>query len=465
MWRGPRAFLVVLAVVAVAVVAVVLTSGSTPYRVDVRLQDASQLVKGNLVTVAGEDVGTVEEITVDGDGMARLHLEITDEDVTPLRAGTRAIVRQRSLSGQANRYVALQLGGADRDEIDDGGTIPAVDTSSAIDLDALFNTFDPDTRKNTQGTIRLLRDFSRGREQEAGEALARLDPALAASSKLLRELDGDKNEVGRFVEEVSGLVTDTATQDEALAGLVDHLGTTLTALSDRRDELGQSLDKLPPFLRRANTTFVNLRATLDDLDPLVTAARPVVRNDLRPLLRELQPFAAAAEPASRDLARTIRRSGADNDLVELLRRQPALAKVAAETATRNGKERPGAFPQTAEALKGATPQVNFLRPYTPELIGWFDDFSTSGAYDAVGSFSRAGLALNQFTLGPALELLPEPLKSALLGVANDRPVSGLSTGRNNRCPGSLERPAADGSNTGKPSEDFNCDSSIRPIGR
>lgn len=465
MLQGPRLLAAAVLAAAVVLVGVVLLGGGDPYRVDVRLQDASQLVKGNVVTVAGEDVGKVQDIVVDGDGVARIELTIEDEDVLPLREGTRAVVRNRSLSGQANRYLALQLGGADRPAIEDGGTIPAVQTTSAVDLDALFNTFGPKTREDAKGTIRLLRDFTRGREAEAGEALANLDPALASGTMLLQELDGDRGEIGRFVEEVSGLVTDTATQDEALAGLVDHLGTTLTALADRRDELGDALDVLPQFLRRSNTTFVNLRATLDDLDPLVEAATPVVRNDLRPLLAQLEPFARASVPASRDLARTIRRPGADNDLVELLRRQPALAKIAVDRAQRNGKERPGAFPATTAALRGATPQVNFLRPYTPELVGWFDDFSTSGAYDALGSFSRAGLALNQFSLGPVLSLLPAPLSSALQDVAQDRPVSGLSTGRNNRCPGSLERPAADGSNTGKPSEDFNCDPSIRPVGR
>ena len=39
-----------------------------------------------------------------------------------------------------------------------------------------------------------------------------------------------------------------------------------------------------------------------------------------------------------------------------------------------------------------------------------DDFSTSGAYDANGAFSRAGLALSAFTLTPALNLVPLPLE-------------------------------------------------------
>ena len=41
----------------------------------------------------------------------------------------------------------------------------------------------------------------------------------------------------------------------------------------------------------------------------------------------------------------------------------------------------------------------------------------------------------------------------------------LATGRNNRCPGSIERRAGDGTNPYKPSADFNCDASQVPIGR
>jgi phospholipid/cholesterol/gamma-HCH transport system substrate-binding protein len=161
----------------------------------------------------------------------------------------------------------------------------------------------------------------------------------------------------------------------------------------------------------------------------------------------------------RDLSRTSRRPGADNDLVELLRRQPAIDAIANRTAERNGAPREGALPASQKALKGAAPQLAFARPYAPDLVGWFDDFSTSGAYDALGSFSRAGLQLNGFTLGPLANLLPVPaeLRRLLLSAA-------VKTGRNNRCPGSMERRAPDASNPYRPSPDFNCDPTQVPIG-
>ena len=161
----------------------------------------------------------------------------------------------------------------------------------------------------------------------------------------------------------------------------------------------------------------------------------------------------------RELSQTVRRRGADNDLVELLRRQPALDQIANQVAERNGADRPGTFPTTIKAFDGLTKQLAFLRPYAPDLVGWMDDFSTSGFYDALGEFSRAGLQLNGFTLGPALNALPIPaeLRTLILSV-------GTHPGRNNRCPGSIERRAPDGSNPYKPSADFNCDATQVPIG-
>ena len=159
------------------------------------------------------------------------------------------------------------------------------------------------------------------------------------------------------------------------------------------------------------------------------------------------------------VAAVVRKRGADNDLVEFLRRQPAVDAIASKTAERNGEDRPGALPATTEALAGVTPHIGFLRPYAPELVGWFDDFSTTGAYDALGNYSRAGLALNGFTVGTLGNLVPVPaeLRRALL-------AAGTKTGRNNRCPGSLERTAPDNSNPYVPSADFDCDRSQVPIG-
>jgi phospholipid/cholesterol/gamma-HCH transport system substrate-binding protein len=456
---GPRFAAVAALLVGAIVAAFFLLSGGTPYKVKARITSASQLVKGNEVTVAGKKVGQVEDIQVADDSMAELTLTIED-DYAPLRRGTRAVVRQLSLSGQANRYLDLQLGGAGAEKIPAGGTIPATDVAALVELDEVFDVFDEKTRPQIKRTVKLLGEFGAGRTDEANAALQYLNPALSSSTRLFGELTRDRDELERFIVETARLTGDLAAKDEDLAGVVKNVGTTMNALSTERDDLGESIERLPQFLRRTNSTFVNLRATLDDLDPLVEDAGPVVRNDLRPLFAQLRPFASAAAPTLRDLSRTIRADGRDNDLVDLLRTQPAVDAIANREATRNGATRPGAFKAVQQATKAATPQIAFLRPYANDLVGWFDDFSTSGMYDALGSFSRAGLQFNGFTFDPSAGLLPVPpeLRKSLFD-------ANATLGRNNRCPGSVERPASDGSNPFKPTPDFPCDEKQVPPGR
>jgi phospholipid/cholesterol/gamma-HCH transport system substrate-binding protein len=442
---------------AVALVVVLLRGGGEGYRVVLRTQNASQLVKGNLVQVAGAPVGTVEEIGLSDNGLAEITITVSD-DYAPLRQGTKAIIRQASLSGVANRYVDLFQGPMDGDPIPNGAELPAETTEAAVDLDQLFATFDPDTRQNARQVIEGFADMTQGRTREANQAIRYLNPVLSASSRLFRELTRNDDELERFIVKSSELVTDVDAQREDLAGIVQNFGTVSTALASQDDALADAIARLPGFLRKSNTTFVNLRSTLDDLDPLVAASRPVVR-DLRPLLADLRSFAGGARPTVRDLARTFTRPGDGNDLVELLESQPALARATTERVRANGELRPSTFASLSRALEEGAPQMAFFRPYAPDLTGWFDDFSTSGAYDANGAFSRAGLALSAFTFTPSLGLLPVPPE-----LRDDVLAAGADLGRSNRCPGSVERDTGDGSVPFRPSPDFDCDPTQVPIG-
>jgi phospholipid/cholesterol/gamma-HCH transport system substrate-binding protein len=457
--RRPILGAVAGAAAIVAIALVVLLAGGGDYTVHARFVSAGQIVKGNAVKVSGVSVGSVGAIHLTDDGQADVELKVTDGAYAPLRRGTRAIIRQTSLSGVANRYVDLQLGGARGADIPGGGTLATDSTEAAVDLDQIFNTFDPKARAGTRKTIEFLRDFQAGSEDEANAALRYLNPALSSSSRLFEELNRNTPDFNRFIVETSKLVTDVSARDDVLADLVRNLSSTTSALTSNGKALADGIGLLPNVMRKSNTTFVNLRASLDDLEPLIDDAKPIVHSKLIPFLDQLRPLARDARPAVRDLSAIVRRGGANNDLVELLRRQPALDQIATQTAQRNGAERPGALPATIKALDGVTPQLAFLRPYSGDLVGWFDDFSTSGAYDALGNFSRAGLGLNGFTVGPLLNAVPVPpeLRNALLS-------AGVKIERNNRCPGSIERTAPDGSNPYKPSPDFNCDATQTPIG-
>lgn len=443
---------VLVAVVAVAVV--LLRPGSDPYEVKARFQNAAQLVKGNLVQVAGAPIGEVTEIELTDDGQADITLSITEDRYKPLREGTEAIIRQASLSGVANRYVDLMLPGGQSAEIPEGGLISQRNTTTAVDLDQLFNTFDEGTRASLTRLVRGFGTSYGGRGEQASRGFAYLNPSLAATSRLFEELNRDTPLLRDFVVNSSKLVTTIASRKADLAGLIDNLATTTTAIGRQKDSLADAIETFPSFMRRANTTFVNLRGTLDDLRPLVDASKPVAKK-LRPFVRALRPLAIDARPTLRDLSALIQRAGGSNDLVELTSSSVPVRDIAVGPVTRNGAERQGALPASTDALAEGTPELAYARPYAPELVGWFDDFSHSGVYDALGGASRAATHVNL------------PVESAALapvGTINDiiAPAGQggqITMNQRNRCPGALER-----GTVWKPTPDYPCDESQLPIG-
>jgi phospholipid/cholesterol/gamma-HCH transport system substrate-binding protein len=447
-----RAIALVALIAAIAVAATLLLGGAgNGYTVKAQFENASQLVKGNLVQVSGMPAGKVEDIRLTPDGQAELTLSI-DEEYAPLREGTLATVRMASLSGVANRYIDLRLPGADQQAIPDGGTIEQDSTTTAVDLDEIFNTLDEPTREDLQTLIKGLDAQHKGRGEQMNAGLLYLNPSLSSSSRLFRELNEDSKLLERFVVASSKLVTDLAERRDDVAGLVDNLATTTNAIGSEQEALGTSVEALPPFMRRANTTFLNLRAALDDLEPLVDDSKPVAKK-LRPFLAELRPLAQDARPTFRDLSGLLEQPGKGNDLVDLVNAQPALRDIAVNDVNENGKDRPGAFPASTEALEQATPQLAHFRPYTVDLLGWFDDFSHSGTYDALGAASRVGIHASAFAVADGqLMGIPPALRDEAFQAA-------ATTDQRNRCPGGGEHKSEDGSRPWKPTADFNCDPS------
>src|SRR5215208_319595 len=436
--RGVVAGLIVLAAVAVAIALFAADGG---YRVTAEFVNAGQLVKGSEVRVAGSTVGTVEEIDVSQNGTAEATFTVDDE-YAPLRSGTQATVKPTSLSGIANRYIDLQLGPDDGAEIEDGGRIGSDHTATAVELDEVFALFDKETRGSLRDFVKGQADTLRGRGADLRRGIHYLNPALSTGSRLFEELTRDEPLLKRFVVDSGTLVNALASRRADLTGVVSNLNATFGALGSQQAALAESIERLPPFLRRANTTFVNLRAALDDVDPLVDAAKPAARR-LGPFLDQARLFARDGEPTIRELSRTIRAPGATNDLIELINSFPPLSRVALNDQTVNGASRRGAFPETTAALRAAAPTIALARPYTPDFVGWLDDFSTTGGYDAVGGYSRAWINLSELLYGP-----------------------GPKTGQFRRCPGANEAPAADGSNVLSSAEAaaLDCDPSQRSVG-
>jgi phospholipid/cholesterol/gamma-HCH transport system substrate-binding protein len=324
---GRIAAIVALAVAAVAVVLLLLRGGSN-YEITAEFQNASQLVKGSQVVVAGVPTGTVKDIALGDHGQALVTFSVSDPYV-PLRQGTTATIRSYSLSGIANRQVQLDLPPPDKAgaEIPSGSTLPASQTVSEVDLDQLFNTLNTRTITNFKHVIEGFELSYEGVAHQANAGFKYLNPFLSTSRRVFGELTRDTPTLERLIVDTSHLSGALAERSSDITGLVGNANLMMGAIARQSSALKQSLLRLPGFMRQANTTFVNLRAALDDLDPLVNASKPVA-DRLGPFFHTFRRAAHGAVPTITDLERTIRRPGAQNDLVELTRDAVPLAHAA-----------------------------------------------------------------------------------------------------------------------------------------
>jgi phospholipid/cholesterol/gamma-HCH transport system substrate-binding protein len=437
-----RVIAIAALVVAVALAAIAMFGDGDSYRVKAQFQNAGQLVRGNEVRVGGQPIGRITDIDLDDSAQAVVTMEIEDDDLAPLHSGTTATIRATSLSGIANRYVSIHPGPNARRDIPDGGTITADRTSAPVDIDVLFNTLDARTREGLRNVIRGSGTWYDGKAAEAAESTRYFPPFLFSTTELTRELALDEEILTRFVRDTATTVSAISERQDDLAALVRNTGTTFRAIADEQASLDRALELLPDTLRRANTTFVNLRATLDDLDKLVAESKPATR-ELAPFLAELRPLVQRARPTIADLRALIRAPGQNNDLIELTAKQPRLAQL---TAT--------VFPRAIRTLDRAQPVFEDVRVYTPDLASWLANFGQLAAsYDANGHYARV------FPM-----FLPAAYDAGSGTLTANEPSQKLDQfqkGVNNRCPGGTVQPAPDGS---APRAVAGCDPSSTPPG-
>jgi phospholipid/cholesterol/gamma-HCH transport system substrate-binding protein len=433
-------------VAAVVLVALLMFGGGGSYQVTAEFESASQLVNGNLVEIGGRQVGKVTDISLAPNGLARVKFTV-DGNFAPVHKGTQAVVRSNSLSGIANRYVSLTLGPTDEDPIPDGGTIGTSQTQSAVDLDQIFNTLDSRTRRGLQDIIRGSAANLQGKGKQANQSLRYLAPALSSTSQLTAELAGDQVEFQKFVTDTSGVVTTLASRSTDLSELVANANATTRAIGDENVSLSQALGVLPSTLQRGTKTFADLRVTLNDLDTLVNVSKPATKK-LAPFFAQLRPLLREADPTIRDLRQLVRANGSNNDLIDLLGKQPRVSSLAKQD-----------FPRTIKALQKAQPVVNYIRPYAPELTGWLTKFAESASpYDGNGHYARVEPMFNAFTFSKNSN------GSYLTAIPNDQRLAGLQTRKSNRCPGGATQPSPDGSSPFLDLSQLGCDPSSVPPG-
>lgn len=439
---GPVRILAVaaLALVVLIVAYIVFAGGGATYRLE--FKEADQLVRGDQVQVGGVPVGTVTniELTHDFKAMITIHIE---GGLVPLHQGTFAQVRVPSLTTVANRYIALSPGPNSNPSLPAGATLPASATREVTDLDQLFDTLNPKTRKGLQGFIQGTAEQYVGQSKTLGESTELFPAFLTSTNHFFSELVREEPTFTSFLVETAKAVTTIGARKESLADLIENQNKAFGAIGSEQSQLAHGIKQLPLTLEQGNRTFAELPSTLAALTQLVETSRPTTKP-LTKLLERLRPLLNTATPAVHDFSLAFSRPGPDNDLTDLVRALPALAKQLESTS-----------PASVTALKESVPITAFFGPYAPDLAGTLRSFGqTTAYYDADGHYLRASPILPDFKLGANNNLTPASSPTAAL--------EGLKSGQLRRCPGAATTPAADGSSPFVDGELLSCDPSETP---
>ncbi|MBV8712578.1 MAG: MCE family protein, partial [Solirubrobacterales bacterium] len=363
-------------VTAIVVVVLVVLGGGTTYTLRANFVDAGGLVPGNEVLIGPAKVGSVQSISLTGNGRAQIKMAI-DSDAAPLHQGTVARIYENSLSGIANKYVVLEPAAREAPPIPDGGTIGTDHTYSFVSLDQVFDALDPLTRAGLQNVIRGEAASIQGKSAQASKTLEYLAPGLASTSDLTAELDRNEPAFDGLLVQGAQAMQALASRSQQLSDLITQTATTTGAIARQSQNLQLALQLLPGTLNHATGTFAGLRSTLDALDPLVAASKPASRR-LVPFTKNLRTFTEQALPTVIALSALIHNPAGTGDLTTLLLQTPKLAQLAAST-----------FPRLIAAMNASQNQLDSLREYTPDVVAALADVGQASAYyDANGHYVR-----------------------------------------------------------------------------
>jgi virulence factor Mce-like protein len=358
------------------------------YLVRAIFNNASTLVQGQDVKIAGVPAGVVQDMEVADGNKAAVVLRIDNEDFTPFKRDANCTVRLQGLVGE--KFVECEPGSSSArplSRIEDGDgegerLLPVQNTSSPVDLDIVNNTLRLPYRQRFSILLNEFGTGLAGRGEDLNEVIHRANPALRETDKVLAILANQNRTLARLADDSDRVLGPLAREREAFADWIVQANETGEATAERRVDLRRGINRLPAFLR-----------------------------ELRLLMIDLEGFADQGTPLLRDLGTSA------PDLARLIRGQGTIADASRE-----------AFPSLGDALERGRPALVNARPLIQDLgrlgeqleptsrdldeltrsldqtgavnriadFNYYTALSTNG-FDEVGHYLRAGLANNLCT--------------------------------------------------------------------
>jgi phospholipid/cholesterol/gamma-HCH transport system substrate-binding protein len=221
--------------------------------------DATGLVKGDDIRVAGVKVGTVQDVAITDRTRALVSFSV--EDGTQVTGATHATIKYRNLVGQ--RYVALTQEVGSSKRLEEGATIPIARTTPALDLTVLFNGFKPLFQALSPADINQL------------------------SYEIVQVFQGEGGTLESLLGHTASVTSTLADRDQVISALIDNLNEVLDHVADRDQQLNQLITTFKTFVSGLNSDRDAILGSLDQISDLSVQTAGLVKGIRSPLVDDI----------------------------------------------------------------------------------------------------------------------------------------------------------------------------------
>lgn len=282
--------------------------GDGAYKVRAVFDNASFLIAGEDVKIAGVKVGTIDRLDVTRNNKAAVVLKIEDPAFRPFRSDATCRVGIQSLIGEqfvectptqprgpgvrpAPPLPQLKSGPGAGEHL-----LPVSQTTTPVNTDLLLNIMRVPQRERLRLVINELGAGLAGNGTELRKVLRRANPALQQTDRVISVLARQNRTLARLVDESDQVLGPLASRRRELSGFIRNSGRTAEATAAQGDNLERSLQKLPAFLEKLGPAADDFGALADEATPALQSL--LSQSDaINKTVQRLGPTAAKATPA------------------------------------------------------------------------------------------------------------------------------------------------------------------------
>jgi phospholipid/cholesterol/gamma-HCH transport system substrate-binding protein len=271
--------------------------GPTPfkaksYQIKVPFTEASQLAEQSDVRISGVDVGKVESIELGPGGKEAVALLNIDDKYAPLPRSTRAMLRTKTLLGET--YVELTPGSKEEPPLPDDGILPSAQVAESVQLDEIFQAFDPKTRRAFQTWMQDAAVAIEGQGQNLSYAIGNFEPTFTEFENLFRTLNSQKVAVSKLFSNGAKTFEALRGREGELADLIRSSNELFKTTADRNQDIEALFRAFPTFQDESRLTVARLQGFAVNADPLAKQLVPVA-EELSPTLIKFGELAPEAK--------------------------------------------------------------------------------------------------------------------------------------------------------------------------